>query len=117
MYYEIISFFRITLDIPERHDGRKSESDSEAEVSVLSRLPSPLERRQGSLVGDPFLPVPTGFTDNDGAVGGAAPANHDDDEAFSGDAPSPLPSIRLTPSPTPPVTSSEAALRSMQRQE
>jgi len=103
-----------TLDIPDdaRLNHRRSESDtSDADgpsvSSALSRLPSPLERRQGSLVGqDLFLPVPTGFKDGDG---GAGSGNEE------GDAPSPIPSIRLTPSPTPPVTSMEATLRSQQR--
>ena len=67
------------MDIPDRNEcGRKSESDSETEQSVhaLSRLPSPLERRQGSLVGpDLFLPVPSGFNDNENSSAGGGNAS------------------------------------------
>lgn len=96
---------------PEPDERRPSQED---ELIMLSRLPSPLERRQGSIIGEPQLPVPMEFSDSSKEI--EEYEERDTPSPLPG-SPSPLPSSRFSPSPTfgGTLSASEAALRSKLR--
>ena len=116
----ILRYTRPTQSGNVRPSSLKSDTDErklsiasrDDEIISLSRLPSPVERRQGSIVGDPQLPVPAEFSDPK-----REQEESEEREAISPLPSSPLPPVRFSTSPTfgGTLSASEAALRSKLR--